>query len=140
MNIVEYIGENIEHFSFKYFGINDMFTGWDLETLINKNYDVLCYYQKRSRTIDTFDDFIDYLFVYKYSHFLDTIPYVKEDKKQEVEAILNSMVKIKNEYPVEKVIKYCKKGYKFILSQKGGIIRCFVRYNYSISQCLYRNN
>ena len=25
MNIVEYIGENIEHFSFKYFGINDMF-------------------------------------------------------------------------------------------------------------------
>ena len=95
MNIVEYIGENIVHFSFKYFGINDMFTGWDLETLINKNYDVLCYYQKRSRTIDTFDDFIDYLFVYKYSHFLDTIPYVKEDKKQEVEAILNSMVKIK---------------------------------------------
>lgn len=86
-----------------------MFTGWDLETLINKNYDVSCYYQKRSRTIDTFDDFIDYLFVYKYSHFLDTIPYVKEDKKQEVEAILNSMVKIKNEYPVEKVIKYCKK-------------------------------
>lgn len=66
MNIVEYIGENIEHFSFKYFGINDMFTGWDLETLINKNNDVLCYYQKQSRAIDTFDDFIDYLFVYKY--------------------------------------------------------------------------
>ena len=118
MNIVEKIGDNIEHYMFHYFGKNDMSTGWELQSLIENKEIVVNYYSCKELCINTFDDFIDYLFISKYSKFAEMLEFVIDEKKQIVEDILNFVIKIKDGYKPKEIITYFTKNYKELFSSK----------------------
>lgn len=118
MNIVEKIGENVEHYMFHYFGVNDMSTGWELESMIKHKNDIISYYENITFEINTFDNFIDYLFLSKYSHFAEIVPYVKDEKREEVENILNFIIKKKENYKVKDLINYYTNNYRELFSSK----------------------
>lgn len=118
MNIVEKIGDNIEHYMFHYFGKNDMSTGWELQSLIENKEIVVNYYSCKELCINTFDDFIDYLFISKYSKFAEMLKFVIDEKKQIVEDILNFVIKIKDGYKPKEIITYFTKNYKELFSSK----------------------
>lgn len=118
MNIIEKIGDNIEHYMFHYFGKNDMSTGWELQSLIENKEIIIDYYSGKELCINTFDDFIDYLFISKYSKFTEMLEFVIDEKKQIVEDVLNFVIRIKDSYKPKEIITYFTKNYKELFSSK----------------------
>lgn len=118
MNIVEKIGDNIENYMFHYFGKKDMSTGWELQSLIENKEIIIDYYSGKELFVNTFDDFIDYLFISKYSKFTEMLEFVVDEKKQIVEDILNYVIKIKDSYKPKEIITYFAKNYKELFSSK----------------------
>ncbi len=115
MNIIDEIHEQFDIFEFKFFGINDMATSFDIKMLIENSDIIKKYYYKDSYTINGTDDFIDCLFIEKYAKFDEIRDYVNEEYKDKFNEIVDFIIQIKSKIKPSTYIQYLKIEYESVL-------------------------
>lgn len=66
-------------FSIKYYGLNDLITGWHINKLIENESKIKEYFEKKESIIKTKDDFYDYLTLATIKRYQETVEYLKND-------------------------------------------------------------
>lgn len=115
MNIIDALGENFDYFQFKYFGLKDMATNFDVNLIIEKSKIILDYFDKDISNISTIDDFIDCLFIEKYSKFSEVVSFLNDDYKAPFSELVKFFIEKKNTIKPVSYIRFINERYKDIL-------------------------
>ena len=103
MNILDTLKKERESVSIYYYGKDDMASGFQVKTLIDKYKTIKAYYDDNDFNVDTLDDYIDYIFVDIFSKLEELEPIINpsiiEDFKNSIEYIKN----IRKQYTREKI-------------------------------------
>ena len=106
MNILQKINEDKDYYSFEYYGLNDMATGIEAGTLINKSEEIKGYFQDKELKLNDIDSFIDFMFVKKFIQFKELSPYIKPENKEVFDEMISFLEQINGKYQVKDIIKY----------------------------------
>lgn len=118
MNILDIINEGKDYYSFEYYGLNDMATGIEAGTLINKQDEIISYYTKKRIQIINLDDFIDYMFIKKYVQFKEVSPHIKPESKDIFDKTLVFLENKFDEYKIKDLINFVNNKIEKILEDK----------------------
>ena len=117
MNILDTLKKERESVSIYYYGKDDMASGFQVKTLIDKYKTIKAYYDDNDFNVDTLDDYIDYIFVDIFSKLEELEPIINpsiiEDFKNSIEYIKN----IRKQYTREKINNFVKNNYESILGE-----------------------
>lgn len=92
MNIIEKLGEQFDIYQFKYFGISDWSTNYDIKALLDNADLIKNYFNTNITSINTIDEFIDCLFLEKYVKFNEVANFVNEKYKEQFSNIINFII------------------------------------------------
>ncbi len=87
MGVMEQVLNN--GFSFNYYGINDLSTGWHLKTLIENEVSFKKYFKSKESNIMTIDDIRDYFVLNTVTEYQETVEHLKTES---LKPILQSIV------------------------------------------------
>ena len=118
MNIVELLKNNKCHVTLIYYGKNDMASGFQIKTLMDNYENIESYYENKELKVNTIDDYIDYIFIDTYSQLKELIPIVRENVKENISRIVDTLINIKEQYKISDINKYIIMNYLKILSEK----------------------
>lgn len=118
MNIVETLGLKFKTFHFEYFGINDWATQADIKLLIDKESEIKEYYKTQISKIETIDEYIDCLFLEKYSKFEELKNYINDDVKDKFSDMLVFINNCKNNIKPAYYISFINKKYEEIFNNE----------------------
>ena len=77
-------------FSIKYYGLNDLITGWHINKLIENESKIKEYFEKKESIIKTKDDFYDYLTLATIKRYQETVEYLKnDDLKPKIKSLID---------------------------------------------------
>ena len=116
MNIVEKLNAQNIRINIIYYGLDDLSTGITVKDLLDGKDIILSHYSTTS--IDTFNDYIDYVFMDFIMNFDEVIPYIKEDKKQEFLEFYQKCELIYRNYKIKDIVKFLKTNYENIYNYK----------------------
>ena len=74
----------------------------------------LSYYSNRDCVINTYDDYIDYLFLWKQSLFINTLPFINDEHKEQFERTYKKFGAIFSKYQIKDAIRYINDNYEQI--------------------------
>lgn len=112
------------------------------------------YYANKPNKIECLDDFIDYLFLWKQSLYINALPYIKDDKKEGFEQTYKRFENLFADYKLKDVISFVNNHYAQICAnqvialvsflfirnkQKGINKRVFIEYAQKQPFIWYRN-
>lgn len=118
MNIIKLLKDNNVTSVIRYYGINDMATGFEVKNIL-ENRDLINNYLKKIKfTISTLDEYIDYLYLRCIVNYEEIIPYVREDVRDEFSNQIFKMKKVYSKYREKDLALFVKKNYKEILSEE----------------------
>lgn len=118
MNIIDIIKEKQSIYNFTYYGVGDYATGFDVDELIN-NYDKIKeYFDSKFGEIKSYDDFIDYLYLRKYSFFAEVKQYLKDEVKPKFEIAYNFICEKLKQYTNKELLNYLKENAIEIINSK----------------------
>lgn len=106
-NVFDYMKAKNSYRSLKYYGAVDIITGVDISRLIENGKQILDYYTNKKTDIDSFDDYIDYLYLVKicgFNEIAKTI--IDEEKRKYALETISKLTMIKDKYEIGKIIVY----------------------------------
>ena len=115
MNILDIINEGRDYYNFEYYGLNDMATGIEAGTLINKQSEIINYFTKKQTELSNLDDFIDYMFMKKFVQFREVSPHIKPESKEMFDKTLEFLEKKFAGYKIKDLISYVNNNIEIIL-------------------------
>ena len=115
MNIIEKLGEQLDIYQFKYFGISDWSTNYDIKTLLDNADLIKNYFKINITSINTIDEFIDCLFLEKYVKFNEVTNFVNEEYKEQFSNIINFIIEKQSMIRPKFHIDFLNKNYKKVL-------------------------
>ena len=115
MNILEVINEGKEYYNFEYFGLNDMATGIEAGTLIDKQDEIIKYFTDKKCQLNNLDDFINYMFIKKFVQFREVSPHIKPEMKDTFDKTLEFLETKFTEYKTKELISYINNNIESIL-------------------------
>lgn len=118
MNIIEKLGLKFKIFQFKYFGIKDWATQYDIKLLIDNETDIKDYYKVHIDKIQTIDDYIDCLFIKKYSNFDELKEYINDDIKDKFNEMINFINDCNNSIKPAYYITFLNNHYEEIFNNE----------------------
>lgn len=118
MNIIKLLKDHNVTSKIRYYGINDMATGFEVKNII-ENIELISNYLKEIKcTITTLDEYIDYLYLRCMSKYEEIIPDVREDIRDDFSKQIFKMKKIYSKYEQRDLAQFIKANYKGILSEE----------------------
>lgn len=111
--------------SLKYFGLNDYATNWDINEMFENSTFIIKYFEDNNiGTLETVDNFFDYLYASKILKMEEVIPLIKSDKSKTAFKNLLSVVKVYfKKFEIGNVIKFINKNYCDLFDKKYRIHR-----------------
>lgn len=76
------------------------------------------YYLNRESVVNSYDDYIDYLFLKKQCSYIVALPYIKDDMKEQFEQTYKKFELILSKYQIKDAIQYINKNYEQICSNQ----------------------
>lgn len=117
-NIVKKLKDRNITSQIKYYGLNDMATGFEIKNIV-ENYDLYIeLIDGIKQNINSVNDYINYLYIKCLSKYRETLPIVREDLKSKVESIIVKAEQLFVEYKEADLAKYIAKNYKKILADE----------------------
>lgn len=117
-NIVASLKERNITSQIRYYGLNDMATGFEIKNIVG-NYDL---YNELidavNIKINNIDNYINYLYLRCLMNYKEVIPFVRDDAKDKVENIVKKAAECFKKYKESDLAKFITKNYKKILSSK----------------------
>ncbi len=130
-----------KRFSLKNHGINDIAAIWDLDKLFENKDKIIEYYTSRSRKIETFDDFIDFLAIRRLVHFEEFLENIAEDKREEIKGFFDVLKYISGEYQTKDIVSFLNEKIELIFQKRREYVRIeqtalelVLRYKHSIKE------
>lgn len=118
MNIINFLKDKNTVISLKYYGKNDIATGYQIKTLIDCKNEINRYYSDMKFHITNIDECIDFLFADMCSKLSEITPLVSEEIKNDFEEELRYMINIRNRYKISDFNKYIKDNFNDILNRE----------------------
>ncbi len=115
MNILEFLKEHNVSINLKYFGPDDMSTGMEVKILIENEKIIRDYYNKIINTINTLDDYINYLYIFNIVKFKEIIPLVKDDLRLNFQELINYIEEVFTKYQEKDLVLFISNNYRLIL-------------------------
>lgn len=115
MNILDIINEGRNYYNFEYYGLNDMATGIEAGTLINKHDEIIDYFSKKQPKLNNIDDFIDYMFIRKFAQFKEVSPHIKPENKEAFDQTLKFIENRFADYKIKELLDYVNNNIENIL-------------------------
>lgn len=115
-NIFDCIFSAEKAVTLKYYGDKDFTTGWDIKRLLENADKILNYYKsKEINGIDSFDEYIDFLFLRKMILLQDSVGEImSDDNKALALKVIDDLLKIEKKYDNADVIRFINDQYKEI--------------------------
>lgn len=118
MHIIKVLKENNVISVIRYYGINDMATGFEVKNILENRELINNYLKKIKFTISNLDEYIDYLYLRCIVNYEEIIPYVREDIRDEFSDQIIKMKRIYSKYSEKDLALFVKNNYKKILSDE----------------------
>ncbi len=118
MNIIKLLKDHNVTSKIRYYGINDMATGFEVKNIIENTELISNYLKEIKCTITTLDEYIDYLYLRCMSKYEEIIPDVREDIRDDFSKQIFKMKKIYSKYEQRDLAQFIKANYKGILSEE----------------------
>lgn len=118
-NIFDNIKSDNSTISLKYYGVGDIATEWDIKYLLENAEQIQHYYASKVKSVDTFDDYIDYLFINKAVSLKDGIDGIVSDENKSIILEITDKLSNDNCYKIGDVIKFINSNIETILNQRG---------------------
>lgn len=153
MNILEYTKQDLYALTLND-TYNDFFGAINLKVEFDNAGKYLEYYAYKANKIECLDDFIDYLFLWKQSLYINALPYIKDERKKEFEQVYRLFEELFANYKVKDVISFVNNHYfeicanqviafvsfSFISNKQKGIDKSvFIEYAQKQPYIWYRN-
>jgi len=122
MNILEYTKQDLYALTFND-TYNDFIGAISLKIEFDNAEKYLKYYANKTNKIECLDDFIDYLFLWKQSLYINALSYIKDERKKEFEQVYRRFEKLFTNYKVKDVISFVNNHYNKTFA---GCCFCFV--------------
>lgn len=123
MNILSKVNKNQEIYHFKFYGLGDYATNYDIQELLSNKDTIYEYYQAKDGSIKNLDDFVDFLFLRKYSSFSQIEDIISQEYKKEFEDIIAFITENLKKYKSNYVITFLQdKAIDLINESKYNII------------------
>lgn len=118
MNIVKLLNEKGVTTQIRFYGIDDMATGFEIKVLLENKDFILDHFKNLKYTINQLDDYIDYLYLKCVSSYEEVIPYVREDIKEDFDNEIQQLKTFFNKYQVRDLAKYVREHYIKIFEEE----------------------
>lgn len=118
MHIIKVLKDNNVISVIRYYGINDMATGFEVKNIIENRELINNYLKTIKFTISNLDEYIDYLYLRCIVNYEEIIPYVREDIRDEFSDQIIKMKRIYSKYSEKDLALFVKNNYKKILSDE----------------------
>lgn len=119
MNILDMFKEEGESISIYYYGKDDMASGFQIKTLIDKHKIIKEYYDNNDYNVDNLDEYIDYIFIDSFSKLEDLLPIINPSIIEDFKNIIEYIKNIRSKYTKEKINNFVKNNYETILEEGG---------------------
>ena len=118
-NIVDRLKGNKMTFDLRYYGINDLATGWDIKRILENANEIKKYYEgKQDKTISNIDEYVDYLVLRKIIEIREAISLMKsEDDKRATSILMSDLQPILNEYQTKDVIRFLNTNIEIVFQE-----------------------
>ncbi len=119
-NIINFFEENNIFFTFKYYGIQDFASGWDIKAIIdNQKIFSIIYDIFPLEKIESKEEYFVYLFTDKIIKFEELIPNIANDSnKIIVRQVVDNAIKIAERISKGEIIKFINKNYSELFDEK----------------------
>lgn len=117
MNILEYTKQDLYALT-PNDTYNDFFGAITLKVEFDNAEKYLEYYANKANNIKCLDDFIDYLFLWKQSLYINALSYIKDERKKEFEQVYRRFEKLFTNYKVKDVISFVNNHYSDICANQ----------------------
>lgn len=118
MHIIKVLKDNNVISVIRYYGINDMATGFEVKNILENRELINNYLKTIKFTISNLDEYIDYLYLRCIVNYEEIIPYVREDIRDEFSDQIIKMKRIYSKYSEKDLALFVKNNYKKILSDE----------------------
>lgn len=118
MNVIKFLKDKGITSTIKYYGTDDLATGFEVRNIIEKRDIINSYLENIKPQITTIDEYIDYLYLKCEIKYEEVIPMVREDLRDD---FTNQIMLFKNKYEQYKtsdLILFVKSNYKSIFENK----------------------
>jgi len=105
-------------YGLKFYGIEDMSMGWEIQYLLESQNDIIKYFDsKENWIVTTLDEYIDYLWLNKFYQFDSVLPYVKKSVEQVI-LIVDKLKEYYSKYNIGIVNKYLIDNFKDVFDSE----------------------
>lgn len=118
MNIVRLLKDNGVTSQIRFYGINDMATGFEVKNLLENKEIIDNYLKKIKCKITNLDEYIDYLYLRCMVHYDEIIPNVREDIREKFSNQITEMKEIFSKYQEKDLAMFVKNNYEEILNEE----------------------
>ena len=118
MNIVKILKEAGATTKIKYYGLDDMATGFGVKNLIENKTVIFDYFDKKDFSIHSIDDYVDYLYLKSMSQYIEVVPIVIDDVKDEFESIIKKINMYFSKYQEKDLSIFIQQNYKIIFGEE----------------------
>ena len=113
MNILEYTKQEIFALTPNE-AVNSFLGAIGLKIEYDNSEKYLSYYLNKKSSISNYDDFIDYLFLWKQSLYLKELPNINDEHKEQFEQTYKKFCSLFDSYSIKEVIQYINNEYEQI--------------------------
>ena len=118
MNIIKLLKDNDVTSKIRYYGINDMATGFEVKNILQNSELIGNYLKGIKCTINNLDEYIDFLYLRCMAKYDEIVPDVREDIRDDFAKQIDEMKRLYSKYEQKDIARFVKENYKEILSEE----------------------
>lgn len=118
MNIIKLLKDNDVTSKIRYYGINDMATGFEVKNILENSELISKYLKGTKSTINNLDEYIDFLYLRCMAQYDEIVPDVREDIRDAFAKQIAEMKRLYSKYEQKDLARFVKENYKEILSEE----------------------